>query len=342
MRILPVLILLFIWTCRPVPNGSSKAQSADPPHSEKQQNESTQVQADAGNILWTTAWSPDGNYIGVGGTWDSLMIFDATSFELYHSYPFPGVEIARVKWHPEKPLLAIVTQSATLKTRILDLEINAWIDLRGLQNSFRALDWSHDGRYLAVSEFEDYVSVFTENGAPVSRFWADDKGVTGLDWHPTEDIMVTVGSRIGVHSLMGDTLHNFTPRAVETLMLCVEWHPSGRYFAVGDYGDSAEARDKRLEFWIRGGEKVHSISGSRAEYRNIRWSRDGSKLASASDALRIWSEDGKLLAESASSSDYLWGVDWSPDGKRIVTTSANGRIMLWNDQARAIREIKIQ
>jgi WD40 repeat protein len=42
--------------------------------------------------------------------------------------------------------------------------------------------------------------------------------------------------------------------------------------------------------------------------------------ATASDALRIWDSDGNLIAEGLSD-DNLWGVDWSPDGKHIITSS---------------------
>ncbi len=283
--------------------------------------------------IWTVAWSPDGRYIAAGGDLDELQLFDANTFKLIKTYPVQNVQLSRLKWHPFKNVLAIITQSTTVKARILDLDQEIWTDLQGLKSGFRALDWNFSGDLLAVSELEDAVSVYTADGVLVSRFLADPKGVADLDWHPSKNIMVTVGTQIGIHTQHGDAITSFEPRTEEVFLLCVEWHTSGDFFVVGDYGDLKNAAKKLLQFWNIEGVQLHEIKGSLAEYRNIRWRPDGEKLATASDALRIWSKEGKLLAESKSTKDYLWGVDWSPDGKFVVTSSSEGKIIIWDENA---------
>ncbi len=289
--------------------------------------------------LWTVAWSPNGKYIATGGYQDELKIFDGKTFELIKTYPVKDVALSRIKWHPTKNVLAIITQSKTIKARILDLEKDEWTDLRDLKSSFRALDWNYTGDLLAISEREDAVSVYNIDGTLVSRFLADPKAVAGIDWHPSKNIMTTVGSQIGIYSHLGDTIKTFQPRTEEAFLLCVEWHKSGDFFVVGDYGDLKNAENKLLQFWNVEGVKLNEIKGSLAEYRNIRWSPDGEKLASASDALRIWSKKGILLAESKSTEDYLWGVDWSPDGKSIVTSSRKGEVVIWNQNANVLKKL---
>ncbi|MCB0372451.1 MAG: hypothetical protein KDD31_05550 [Muricauda sp.] len=290
--------------------------------------------------LWTVAWSPDGKYIAAGGDQDELKLFDGRTFALIKTFPVKDVQLSRVKWHPTQSKLAIITQSRTIKARILDMDSETWTGLKGLESGFRALDWNHTGDLLAVSELDDAVSIYTIEGALVSRFIGDPKGVADLDWHPNKNIMVTVGSQIGIYNQYGDTLRTFKPRTKETFLLCVEWHRSGKFFAVGDYGDFEKGDDKRLQFWDLDGKKLHEINRSMGEYRNIRWDPNGTKLATASDALRIWSEEAKLLDESKSTEDYLWGVDWSPDGKYIVTSSSMGKIVIWDDKAKVIKILK--
>ena len=63
-------------------------------------------------------------------------------------------------------------------------------------------------------------------------------------------------------------------------------------------------------------------------------------MATASEALRIWTKEGKLVVESKSTDDYLWGIDWSPDGKFIVTSSKNGHIVIWDNEANKIRKLE--
>ncbi|WP_136467884.1 WD40 repeat domain-containing protein [Flagellimonas onchidii] len=293
--------------------------------------------------LWTVAWNPNGKYIATGGNQDELKIFDTKTFELINTFPVKDVQLSRVKWHPTKNILAVITQGRTFKAKLLNLEKNEWIDLQDLESSFRALDWNHTGELLAVSELEKAVSVYTMDGARVSRFKADPKGVAGLDWHPTKNIMVTVGDQIGIYSQHGDTINSFKSRTEETLLLCVEWHKSGDFFAIGDYGalkNKVNDKDKLIQFWNIEGGKLFEAALRNVEYRNIRWNPNREKLASASDALRIWSKEGKLIAESKSTEDYLWGVDWSPDGKFIVTSSSEGKMVLWDENAISLRTIE--
>lgn len=293
--------------------------------------------------LWTVAWSPNGKYIATGGNQDELKLFDGKTFELIKTYPVKGVQLSRIKWHPTKNILAVITQSKSFKAKILNLEKNMWTDLQGLESSFRALDWNYTGDFLAVSELDDAVSIYSLNGTLVSRFMADSKAVASIDWHPSKNIMVAVGTQIGIYNHLGDTLKTFRPRKEEAFLLCVAWHKSGEFFVVGDYGELKNvenAKDKLLQFWNIEGTKLREVEKSKVEYRNIRWNPDGKKLASASDALRIWSKTGKLLAESKSTEDYLWGIDWSPDGKYIVTSSSKGRIRIWDNNANSIIKLK--
>jgi len=96
------------------------------------------------------------------------------------------------------------------------------------------------------------------------------------------------------------------------------------------------ADDKSLIFMHSDGQTRGSAVEQNIEYRNIRSNSESSLLAAASDHLAIYSDHGELVASSASHSDYFWGVDWSPSGDKIVTGSANGEIILWNDNAEKI------
>ena len=108
---------------------------------------------------------------------------------------------------------------------------------------------------------------------------------------------------------------------------------------TGDYGHKEEDIGSLLQFWKEDGTLINSFSGSKAEYRNVRWSKDGLLLATASDALRLWSKDGKIIY-TGKSVDLLWGIDWNSTSGNIVTSSENGNISLWTSKAGLIRVIK--
>ena len=69
------------------------------------------------------------------------------------------------------------------------------------------------------------------------------------------------------------------------------------------------------------------------------WNPKGNRLASASDALRIWNTNGNLISEG-DSEDYLWGVSWNQKGNRIITSSMKQRILVWNKKAKRIITIE--
>lgn len=69
------------------------------------------------------------------------------------------------------------------------------------------------------------------------------------------------------------------------------------------------------------------------------WNPKGNRLASASDALRIWDTKGNPIS-AGKSKDYLWGVSWNEQGSKIITSSLEQRIILWNNKAKRIIAIE--
>jgi WD40 repeat protein len=165
------------------------------------------------------------------------------------------------------------------------------------------------------------------------------KGYLRVDWHPGKDILLTGSDRIRVFDAGGKVLLNQKHREEETIILAVKWHPGGTFFATGDYGHQEEGIESILQYWQADGKLIHTLRGSKAEYRNIRWNKEGTLLATASDGLRLWSAKGQLQA-SGQTPDLLWGLDWHPQSITLVTASMQGRILLWNNQAKIIKTLQ--
>jgi len=159
------------------------------------------------------------------------------------------------------------------------------------------------------------------------------KSITALDWHSKKNMLTTVTDKIRFYDIEGNLLKTIQHRTEDVMLLSIAWHPSGDFFVTGDYGDD---KDKSLlQYWNEQGDLLKSIDISKGEYRNLAWNAKGNRLASASDALRIWDTEGNLIA-TGTSTDYLWGVSWNEKGNRIITSSLEQRIILWNKKARRI------
>ena len=279
-------------------------------------------------IYWTAQWSPDGNYIAVGANQD-ILIFDGKTFEFLKKYN-DGTHVERIRWHPNEPLLAIADDGP--HTRIINIGTDEVQSFKSpADNPSRSVVWSPDGSMVANADYEGRLSIWKKDGTLVNSFTKENtKSYVAMDWHPLKDEIIVLSNDIRVYDLAGNLLKNAFHRDDEVLLLCVEWHPSGEFFVLGDYGIPNENLDPFLQWWDHSYEKQKTVNHSKAEYRNLDWHPDGSKFATASDALRIWSKEGKLRAVGPSSKDYLWGISWSPDGENIVTSSTKGKIQIWD------------
>jgi len=291
-------------------------------------------------ILWTTDWSPNGKYIAIGGNADTLKIYSAGKLKLYKALPVKNT-ITRVKWHPTQNIIAVSTQNSEDKTCLINLDNNEKIELIGISpEGARGIDWNYTGEYLAVADNDGQILIYSIKGELIRKFVNQSnstKSITAIDWHPKKNILTTVTDKIRFFDHEGNLLKSMKHRPEDVLLLSVAWHNSGDFFVTGDYGDE---KDKSLlQYWNVQGELLKTIDISKGEYRNLAWNPKGNRLASASDALRIWDTKGNLISVG-NSKDYLWGVSWNKQGSRIITSSLEQRIILWNKKAKRIKTIE--
>jgi WD40 repeat protein len=223
------------------------------------------------------------------------------------------------------------------KSFIFNFETNEKIELSGISpDGARGIDWNYTGEYLAVADNDGQILLYDINGKLLRKFVNEvnlTKAITALDWHSKKNILTTVTDKIRFFDIEGNLLKSIRHRQENVMLLSIAWHKTGDFFVTGDYGDE---KDKSLlQYWSETGELLKTIDVSKGEYRNLAWNAKGDRLASASDALRIWDIKGNLISEG-NSKDYLWGVTWNKKGNRIITSSMEQRIILWNKKAERI------
>lgn len=287
--------------------------------------------------FWSVDWHPTQDLIALGGSNNTqLKLLSTSKLQETRSIHYPGT-ITQTKWHPSKNLLAISVQDGKSKSSIFNIETGELKELDSLPSSgARALGWNHSGSLLAVGDNEGYITIFNNQGGYLKSINTNQKGLMSLDWHPKENIIVAVGENITIYNYSNDVMEHFRSREESVLTLCVAWHPSGELFVTGDYGDIQNQNAPLLQYWTSDGKKIRSIERSKAEYRNIAWSSDGELLATASEKIRTWDKEGKLIREKAVK-NLLWGLDWRDD--KIVSTDDNKKIIFWNNNLDIIEEL---
>lgn len=286
-------------------------------------------------ILWTLDWSPNGKLYAIGGDDKLLRIYNAKDFKLSKTYDL-GSAIQCLDWNETGNILAVALDDNHVQ--LLNIETGQFLKLKETTGS-RGLAWNHTGELLAVGDYNGTLQIYSKEGKLLKSIKKDNsKTYLSVDWHPKKNILLTGGDKIRIFDTSGSLLQSIKHRTEETIILTVKWHPSGTYFATGDYGHKEEGIESLLQFWKADGKIIKSLSGSKAEYRNIRWNKNGTLLATASDAMRLWTNDGQLLY-SGQSENLLWGIDWDSQSKNIITTSEKGNINLWSDKAELLKKI---
>ena len=278
--------------------------------------------------IWTIDWSPDDKYFALGGYDSVLWIYKANGPELYKRYKMKNM-VRCVSWHPQGRDLAISIKDGD--AQILNIETEQVINLTAIGYGARGIAWNYNGELLATAD----------NGGDGKLLRSIKKensnSYSSVDWHPSKNILVTGGDEIRLYDTTGKLLKLIKHRQGNIYVLTVKWHPSGSFFASGDYGHAEEGDNASIiQFWKEDGTLIKTLNGSKAEYRNIRWNKDGSLLASASDAMRIWTKDGELLSTGPSEAK-LWGIDWNSKSNLIITTTSNNKIRLWTNKFEPVK-----
>jgi WD40 repeat protein len=290
-------------------------------------------------FIWATEWSNDGKYVALGGDDSMLWVYSAENYSLLRTFKMNSM-IMGLSWHPKEQLLAIATRRGV---SLLSLPERTVYDVPDIHVGGRGISWNYNGELLALADGNGVVQLMNKKGKVLRSIKKhNNNGYMTIDFHPKKNIMVTGSDEVILFDTSGTQLKMFKHRNVATGILTVRWHPSGEFFALGDYGHDKEGIPTLLQFWKEDGTRIKEIrDGSKAEFRNIRWNHAGTMLATASDMLRIWSSEGKLLATGVSPDDNLWGVAWNRDDTRIITgTYGTGRVKLWSSNAALIRELR--
>lgn len=299
----------------------------------------TGAAAESPRILWSVDWGADGKLFAASGE-KALWIYDADSFARRRTSPI-NVAANSVSWHPTRQLLAVAAQ-ANDTTGIFDSDLSLIAALKTTEGA-RDIAWNHDGSLLATAGNDGSTQIWKPDGTLLHTAKPQNaKSLTGVAWHPKENKVVSVGEFISVLDDRGRLLSQVRHRPKSKgmcLLLCVAWHPSGDCFAVGDYGNTGTKDQPVIQFWSPSPKLLKTIPlGSSAEVRRLSWNADGTQLVSTSDSLRIWTKDGKL-SNSGRSPDFLWGVTWNDIGNKLLTTSINGRVTLWDSDAKVLKSI---
>ena len=195
-----------------------------------------------------------------------------------------------------------------------------------------SIDWSPDGRHLAVGGFDGSLTLLDGDGRTTLTLYEEEPhSIEALAFSP-DGRTVATGTLNGENP---DTSHVSVwdwerGEIVETLDIVgassLAFDPTGEAIVAGLFDGSVEIRD------VATGDLVQGFGAHAGRVQDVAFSPDGDRIATAG-------EDGAVAVFDAGTGqrqlllrahDFLVsGLAFSPDGRRLVSAAPDGVVRVW-------------
>ncbi len=246
------------------------------------------------------------------------------------------------------------SQGESLDVTTLNL---LWENSEGHNATLWSVRWSPDDSMISATYFDNTTTIFNaENGTIIVKMGSHplDRGTRcdGLQdckdtshwptrtsaWSPDGQYLATGGDNRLI------IIYDSTEWSVVKVLkghdgsvLTLEWSPGGTMIASGSGTDKVamhNSQENLGRIWdFATGDIIADLEGHQDAVMNIKWSPDGSQIATASDDKTImlwnttdWTRTMTLTGHTLGVLD----VDWSPNGTILVSGSRDYKVRTWD------------
>ncbi len=284
------------------------------------------------NPKWTTLsingksveWSPDNTMIAISGA-GLITVVDAVSYKTLHRYYRHYEEATEVHWSPDGTKIASSGDRSIKIWNVADEKLIFEMP-HGYTNCF---NWSPDGKWIAAGLFNstDIKIWEVENGIDGGYIHGNSGSVIRICWSPDGKRIATVSDdrTCNIWDFNSASLIKTVYKHHGSLD-CVSWSPDGKKIAIGSTDEDFNAY---VKIWDA---STYTMVDSVPGHTFISWSPDSKSIATIIDnVILTWDvSSGKEIKSFNGHLSNVYSIDWSSDGRRIVSTSYDKTVKIWD------------
>ncbi|XP_020811613.1 THO complex subunit 3 [Drosophila serrata] len=241
-------------------------------------------------------WNADGRFLASGSFDKTVAVYslERDRFLKHHTFRGHTASVDQLCWHRSNPDL-LATASGDKTVRIWDVRQGKCASVINTKGENINITWSPDGKTIAVGNKEDLITFIDTRTNKIRVEEPFTFEVNEISWNNTNDLFFLTNGFGCMHVLSYPGLeHQVTLKAHPANCICIEFGPTGKYFATG-------SADAQVSLW-----DAHELAClrmiSRLEWpvRTISFSHDEKLIASASEDLIIdvaYTETGERVTD---------------------------------------------
>jgi len=288
--------------------------------------------------IWSLVFSPDGRSLLSAGVDTTARVWDVTTGRQLLVLTNADAVFQAV-FSPDGQVIA--TAAINGGGRLWDARSGALLSERvDHDQAVATMAFSPDGRRLACAgggwlnnDADTTVSVIDRAGGPVLRFTAHRQSIFHIRFSPDGSLLATASADGTARLWNAQTGAEVRPLRMDLsfqTIMDVDFSPDGRWLAICGIGFNAGPT--RI-YDVATGQPVRSLEGHALGVMQIKFSPDGTRLATAStDAtVRVWPVARLPEFVSLEGHDQaVWSITFSRDGRRVASGGLDQTARVWN------------
>ncbi len=282
-------------------------------------------------------FSPDGRRLLSGGFDKTVRIWDIESRQTIRiCQQHPGA-IRTATWNRKGD--RVLSGSWQMETRCWNIDENRiriiansngvsakQLPQHGKTTEVLDLSWHPNGNWLATSAVPGLMRVWDVNGGHlVSESVEPHKWFDDCSWNATGTKLAYCGSGINLCDTYSEEMQ--IREAHKDWIVSVDWHPEADKILA--------ARNKDLLIvGVGENQQPRTLATVPTRYLSVKWNPVAPNLVAASTLKAIFiydvADDGREVMEFDGHSNSIWSIHWSPDGKKLASSSDDGKAIIWD------------